>query len=132
MQSGDNKSGEIDKEVTGEKQDDREADAAQGAAKRGRPKGVGGSRLEILKKGLISPESKRRQTSSPETDWSWKDDRTGGTLPKQRDSNDSSSRPSFYFLGKAPTSLNMSKLPKSGPVLGRLVLMLETHSLLTT
>ena len=74
MQTGDNKSGEIDKEVTGEKQDDREADAAQGAAKRGRPKGVGKSRLDILKEGCTSPESKRRQTSSSKIDWSWKDD----------------------------------------------------------
>ena len=128
MQTGEDKSGEIDKEVTGEEQDDREADA-QGAGKRGRPKGIGRSRLEILKEGFTSPESKRRQTSPPKTDWSWKDDRTGGTLPKQKDSNYSSSRPSFYLLGKAPTSLNMSKLPKSGPVLGRLVLLLESHSL---
>ena len=128
MQTGEDKSGEIDKEVTGEEQDDREADA-QGAGKRGRPKGIGRSRLEILKEGFTSPESKRRQTSSPKTDWSWKDDRTEGTLPKQRDATNSSSRPSFYLLGKAPTSLNMSKLPKSGPVLGRLVLLLESHSL---
>ena len=97
MQTGEDKSREIDKEVTGEEHDDRDADA-EGAVKRGRPKGIGRSRLEILKEGLTSPESKRRQTSYSKTDWSWKDDRTGGTLPKQRDSNDSSSCPSLFLF----------------------------------
>ena len=115
------------------KQDrDKDADAEDLVkVKRGRPKGKGRSHLEILKEDVISPVTSKRRISSPTTTSCTvrQDGRAAGTIPRQRDSNSTTSRPSYYIVGKAPISLNMSKLPKSGPVLGLLLSLLEGHSL---
>ena len=112
--------------------EDRDKDGdMEDRVRRGRPKGKGRSHLEVLKEDVTSPVTSKRRTTSPTTS-SWtprQDERAAGTIPKQRDSTSTTTRPSFYIVGKAPTSLNMSKLPKSGSVLGRLLFLLESHSL---
>ena len=128
MYTGEDIPEEVDMEVQG----DGEELEVGGKLKRGRAKSTGRrSLVEILQEGLTSPEPTRRRTSSPSTPASTMrvDTRTSGTAPKQKDASATSARPSFYVLGKAPTSFNMSKLPKSAPVLGRLLMLLGTHSL---
>ena len=117
---------DIPEEVDNGVQD--EENGNRGRLKRGR---AVRTRLEILKEGQTLPDTARRRTASPiTTAWTPRvDDRTGGTVPKQANPSTTSSRPSFYIVGKALTSLNMSKLPKSGSVLCCLLLLLETHSL---
>ena len=99
---------------------------------RGSPKGKRRSRLKILTEGQTAPESPRHPKSSPNsTSWSPRSNPGDGpTLPYSAESSSSSSRPSFYLLGKTPPALSMSKIPKAGPVLGRLLQNLQNHSLL--
>ena len=52
------------------------------------------------------------------------------TLPKVDDPTSTSTRISFFLVGKPHLSLQVSKLPKAGPVLGRFLLHLEDKSIL--
>ena len=100
--------------------------------KRGRQTGMGRSQLEILKGSDTPPlTSKRSRTMSPSTTSGTlrQESRAAGTITKQKDPSSTVNRPFFFIVGKAPTSLCMSKLPKSMSVLGRLLFLLEKYSL---
>ena len=106
--------------------------------KKGRPKGIGRSRLAILTESTSSSlAASTGSTTSPAPIVTSlrKKEEVPSTLPKPISGiiPDSSTmtRPiyHYYILGKAPSSLVMSKLPKSGAVLGRLLMLLESHSL---
>jgi hypothetical protein len=100
--------------------------------KRGRPKGMGRSQLEILKDSdtsLLASKFSRTMSPSTTSGSPRQESRAAGTIPKQKDPSSTATRPFFFIVGKAPTSLSMSKLPKSISVLGRLLFLLEKHSL---
>ena len=106
-----------------------ETGGKRGSGKRGKGKG----QLKVLTDEMPPPlTAKRRpdpaEVSSNSAPKVRKRD-FGRTSPRQPDSSSTSSRPTFFLLGKAPTSLMMTKLPKAGPVLGRLLSLLETLSL---
>ena len=103
---------------------------------RGRPKGKGRTRLELLDPDpeVILP-SKRRNVSSCPPQFpspSRVRNRQGmasPALPPKQDPGSTSSRPSFYLLGRVGTSLSNVKLPKTGPLLGRILSLTESKSL---
>ena len=99
--------------------------------KSGRPPGLGKgkSEAEKLAGGLGAPTEGTRNRAPSTSQPPKVSTPTPATTPRQRDPGSTSSRPSYYLLGKPPTSLLNSKLPKSGPVLGRLLSELETKSL---
>ena len=82
---------------------------------RGRPKGRGSTVTERLVENATIPIGRRRSAAHP-SDWRPKDDNlTAGVTPRQKDLTSTTTRPSFYLIGKPPTSLAFSKLPpKSG------------------
>ena len=99
--------------------------------KRGRPRGKGRNRLEILTEGAAHPCTARRRTASSSISKPPLKKKTPpATTPRQKDPCSSSSRPSYYIIEKAPTILPCSKLPKSGAVQGLLLSLLDSdHSL---
>ena len=60
----------------------------------------------------------RRPAASSST-WIPTDNRTAGVTVRAKDPTATSSGPSFYLMGKGPTSLRNSKLLKTSDVLGR-------------
>ena len=88
--------------------------------------------VDILTDGLPLPPTSKRRLEAPQGTKSPPKVRKrefGVTLPRQPDPKSTSSRPSFFLVGKAPVSLINSKLPKGGPVLARLLSQMETLSL---
>ena len=86
---------------------------------RGRPKGKGRIRVDILTADQGSPVTAKRRPAAPSSSWIPRDNRTAGVTPRAKDPTATSSRPPFYLVGKCPTSLRSSKLPKTSDVLGR-------------
>ena len=114
----------------GEKQGISENESMKVGKKRGRPSGKGKSQVDQLTESVSCPAPTRRRIANssnlkpPETKI-----KTPATTPRQKNPCSTSTRPTYYLIGRPPTSLINSKLPKSGPVLGRLLLHMETQSL---
>ena len=71
--------------------------------KRGRPKGMGRSQLEILKGSDTPPlTSKRSRTMSPSTTSGTlrQESRAAGTITKQKDPSSTVTRPFFFIVGE--------------------------------
>ena len=108
------------------------SDVGAEGKKRGRPKGEKNkSQIEVLSEGVKPPETSRRRTSSPTTTKPQlrQKKQIPSTTPFKPLSGTSSSRPSYFIIGMGLSTLPQSKLPKSGPVLARLLALLEDHSL---
>jgi hypothetical protein len=86
--------------------------------KGGRPKGKGRSEADKLAEGQTVPTG-RRHPAVPPSNWKPRDNKTAGVSPRQREPGSTESRPTYYLVGKAATSLTCSKLPKTIAVLGR-------------
>ena len=102
---------------------------------RGRPKGKGRTQLDILKEEqgniVLEPRRKTRQEADSAGPGPRENKKVPSTTPQQATPGSTSSRPShtFYLIGKAPDSLSLSKLPKTGLILGRLLVLMELQSL---
>lgn len=94
---------------------------------RGRPKGKGGrrSQLEILCKEQVAlcDPGERLRPAPPPSDQTLqpRHRKTAGVTPRPRDPGATASRPIFYMIGKALSSLSFGKLPKTEAILGRLL-----------
>ena len=114
----------------GEKQGISENESMKVGKKRGRPSGKGKSQVDQLTESVSCPAPTRRRIANssnlkpPETKI-----KTPATTPWQKDPCSTSTRLTYYLIGRPPTSLINSKLPKSGPVLGRLLSHMKTQSL---
>ena len=101
---------------------------ADSSKKPGRPSGSKRPWEYDLHKDLSTPENdSHRPTTSPLLTPIRK--KVDLTLSKVDDPTSTSTRTSFFLVGK-PLSLQVSKLPKAGPVLGRFLLHLEDKSIL--
>ena len=117
---------ELELEATTEKETSMEEQASMRKV-RGRPKGKGRSQVDFLTEGQMGPTStSRRLLPYTPSNWEPRDKRTPGVSPRPNLHGSTSSRPSYYLVGRTPTSLTYSKLPKTGLVLGRF-LELQTH-----
>ena len=92
--------------------------------KAGRPRGSKENNNDLL---LIV--SNPRRPAKPSPVFQPRNQKTAGVLPKQKDPSSTSSRTSFYLVGKPPLAFTFSKLPKNDAVLGRFLLHLEDKSM---
>ena len=92
--------------------------------RRGRPKGV--SKLPEISPPINKKRS--RAESDPADIPAWRTSSPTPTTPRSA-TGGTGSRPSFYLLGQAPTSLKMAKVPIQGAVLGRFLTHLEVSSI---
>ena len=94
---------------------------------RGRPTGIKTarrSRLALLGEPLSASPRRNRNTSFPSpATASPSPSPTSSRTPSRSPATPrgTSSRPSYYLLGKAPSSLSKAKLPKLGPILARII-----------
>ena len=89
-----------------------------------------GTRVDIVTADRGSHVTDRRRPDAPSSTWIVRDNRTVGVAPRAKDLTATSSRPSFYLVGKCPTSLRNSKLPKTSDALGRFLSHLKNTSVL--
>ena len=86
---------------------------------RARPEGKRRTRVDILTADRGSHVTDRRRPAALTSTWIPRDNRTAGVTLRAKDHTATSSRPSFYLMGKGPTSLRNSKLLKTSDVLDR-------------
>ena len=100
-----------------EQVDDTEGEGMK-KIKRGRPLGSKGKLVSVTVTGP-------RRPPAPSPVFQPRNQKSAGVLPKQKDSSSTSTRTSYYLVGKPPLSFPFSKLPKTNAVLGRFLLHLE-------
>ena len=93
-------------------------------------KGKGRTWVDILAAERDSPVTGRRRPTAPSSTWIPRDNRTAVVTSRAKDTTATSSRPSFYLVGKCPTSVRNPKLPKTSDVLRRLLSHSENTSVL--
>ena len=108
----------IEKDEGNEEDEDTEGEEGKKKNKGGRPRGSKGKTESVTVPGP-------RRPPAPSPVFQPRDNRTAGVLPKKKDPSSTSTRTSFYLVGKPPLAFAFSKLPKTDAVLGRLLLHLE-------
>ena len=91
---------------------------------RGR-KGGAARRRSFLKEQVTpcDPGKRRQPAPPPEPTLQPRHRKEAAATPIPRDPGATASRPTFYIIGNPPSSLSFSKLPKTGAILGRLLLL---------
>ena len=79
---------------------------------RGRPKGRGSTVTERLTENVTTPIGRRRSAVHISDLKPNDKNLTVGVTPRKKDVTSTTTRPSFYLIGKLSTSLAFSKLPK--------------------
>ena len=97
---------------------------------KGQPKGKGRTRVDIVTAERGFHVTDRRRPAASSSTWILRDNRTAGVTLRAKDLTATSSRPSFYLMGKCPTSLRNSKLPKTSDALSRFLSHLKNTSVL--
>ena len=86
--------------------------------KAGRPSGSKGKTVPVT---VLGP----RRPPAPSPVFQPRDNKTEGVMTKKKDPSSTSTRTSYFLVGKPPLAFSFSKLPKTDAVLGRVLLHLE-------
>ena len=90
--------------------------------KAGRPWGSKGKTVPVT---VLGP----RRPPAPSPVFQPRDNKTEGVMTKKKDPSSTSTRTSYFLVGKPPLAFSFSKLPKTDAVLGRVLLHLKDNSI---